>query len=123
MNAKDYKPLCKAMSKSPACNTIEQYPHPPNESVPIEDLRIFPGYQCQHCDNSLTQSEAVAQNHIYTNHKHVHTSSHSGYQSVYLQTWSVNNWKGYWTVIDPKSQSSTAREEGSDSAGMLTWEE
>ena len=123
MKIKDYKPLSEAISILPACETIKQYPHPSNDSFPIDDLPILVGYQCQHCNDLLTQSESIAQNHVYNKHPDIRTSIQSGYRPVALQTWSVHCWKGYWTVIDPNSQPSTAYEGSSDSAGTLTWEE
>ena len=120
MKTKDYKPLLEAISILPACETVKQYPHPPNDSFPIDDLPILVGYQCQHCNDLLTQSESTAQNHVYNKHLDIRTSIRSGYRLVSLQTWSTRNWKGYWTVNDPNSSLSRTDEGRSDSAGTLT---
>src|SRR6266496_5827977 len=61
LKAKDYKPLLDAISNLPACQTIEEYPRPLNDSLPIDDLLAYPGYQCAHCDDLLSKSETIAQ--------------------------------------------------------------
>jgi hypothetical protein len=38
--AKDYKTLLDVISILPACEATEQYPRPPNDSFPIEDLIV-----------------------------------------------------------------------------------
>src|SRR5437762_13887919 len=65
MKAKDYQPLLNAIYNLTACHTTKEYPHPLNHSIPIDNLLVYPGYQCEHCDDLLTKSETIAQRHIY----------------------------------------------------------
>src|SRR5213078_1167340 len=53
----------------PTCETAEQYPRPLNDSLPIKDLAIHPGYQCEHCDDILTESKSIVQKRVSPKHK------------------------------------------------------
>src|SRR5262245_11873314 len=134
LTVKDYKPLIQALDASgvPILQSLDEFPRPINDSVPVEELSILKGLKCNHC-GFLSTSMQVMRAHTYNEKQKVQEVSqdtvpylHPGTQSVALQTWSSYGWKGgYWTVIDPNSsfEMTTSQNELEVDKTPLTWME
>ena len=127
MKRRDYRSLTQIISSLPMIEKPEEFPRPLNNSSLIEGLPIHKGYKCNHCDNMLTQSEAVMKTHIFNEHRDARMSGNSGYQPTRLQTWG-HSFKGYWTILDPNnnnflSESSSVADVPSDAINTSSWEE
>jgi hypothetical protein len=133
MNAKQYKPLIKAISTLTVCQNISDFPRPPNGSPLIQGLKVLHGYQCTLCPNYLTTSEVIAMRHVSQHRRVPGATIIVQYISVSMQTW-CHGYQGFWTVINPNrlqqpsqpSSSSTfssiPQADGSAPAAPLTWE-
>jgi hypothetical protein len=112
LNSKDYKPLIQALDESGVSflQSLEDFPRPMNDSIPIDELSILKGLECNQC-GFLSTSASVMRKHIYNEkmkfqkeNPTVEQDSHPGVAPTSLQTWSTYGWKGgYWTVIDPNA--------------------
>ena len=105
------------------CICSDQFPSPLNDSSPIADLDVHPGFKCKRCP-MLTRSDEIVKKHIRTVHDLLRSSIRT---AVSLQTWFKNTRAKYWTVIDTTCSSSfldTFAAHGDPThAETITWEE
>jgi hypothetical protein len=125
MKKKEFSPLTQAISSLPIIHKTNDFPHPLNDSPPIEGVCIHQGYKCNHCNDMLTVNEAHMRKHISNKHRSEHTLSNPGYRPASLQAW-IHQGK-YCTVVDPNSSfepsapCDPANLDPSD--GSIPWEE
>src|SRR5215471_16620194 len=137
LKANDYKPILDALDTSglPILQSLDRFPRPPNNSIPIEGLPIQNGVKCKPC-GYLSTSAKVMKMHITDETREVLEGGenasrrgafiHPGSEPASLQTWSKSGWKGgYWTVVDPNATAAAANVQSSNipPPPPLTWKE
>ena len=98
-----YLPALRPFEHIPLAKDWADLRHPPNQSAPIEELKVRHGFACTKCGH-LTRSKRAAKEHL---------NKCGEVRQVHLQCWNLSAEPTYWIVTPPPPTSNGNQQAGS----------